>query len=92
MGRALICSLLVILPHLAGCESGRFASDEKTETQFEKQLSRAKECRQMQNKLAAEQALTPTRASEITKEMEKAGCQARLPEPQVFSADLALSR
>jgi hypothetical protein len=81
MRRTLICGLLIILSHPTGCESGRFASDERTETQFEKQLIRARECRDMQNKLSADQTLTPTRAAEITKEMEKAGCQARLPGP-----------
>ena len=81
MRRALICGLLITLPHLAACESGRFASDERTETHFEKQLVRTRECRDMQNKLVANQALTPTRAAEITQEMEKAGCGARLPRP-----------
>jgi hypothetical protein len=81
MRRALIYGLLITIPHLAGCESGWFASDKRTETQFEKQLIRARECRDMQNKLVADQALTPTRAADITKEMEKAGCGARLPRP-----------
>jgi hypothetical protein len=81
MRRALIYGLLITMPLLAACESGRFAWEGRTETQFEKQLFRARECRDMQNKLVADQAPTPTRAAEITKEMEKAGCQARFPEP-----------
>jgi hypothetical protein len=49
--------------------------------QFQKQSARARECREMQDKLVGEQPLSPDRTEDIAKAMEKAGCAARLPRP-----------
>jgi hypothetical protein len=59
------------LANLVGCESSR-----TQDYQFEKQVKRAQECRQLQDKLVG---LTPERSEEITKTMAGAGCTARLP-------------
>ena len=45
----------------------------------EKQVKRAQECRQLQDKLVGDQLLTPERGEEIANTMEGAGCTARLP-------------
>ena len=70
----IICSLLAAMPNLVGCESSR-----SQDYQFEKQVKRAQECRQLQDKLVGDQPLTPERAEEITKTMDRTGCTARLP-------------
>jgi hypothetical protein len=57
----IICALLAVMPNLIGCESWR-AQD----YQFEKQVKRAQECRQLQEKLVGGQSLTPERGQEIT--------------------------
>jgi len=72
---AAICALLAATPNLIGCESSRDSPDR----QFQKQVKRAQECRQLQDKLVGDQPLTPERAEEIAKTMDRAGCTARLP-------------
>jgi len=71
---ATICALLAAMPNLVGCESSR-----SQDYQFEKQVKRAQECRQLQDKLVGDQPLTPERGEEIANTMEGAGCTARLP-------------
>ena len=70
----IICALLAAMPNLVGCESSR-----SQDYQFEKQVKRAQECRQLQEKLVGDQPLTPERAEEIAKTMDRSGCTARLP-------------
>src|SRR5262249_47242879 len=53
----IICALLAAMPNLIGCESSR-----SQDYQFEKQVRRAQECRQLQDKLVGDQPLTPARA------------------------------
>ena len=69
-----ICALLATIPNLISCESSR-----SQDYQFEKQVKRAHECRQLQDKLVSDQPLTPERGEEITNTMAGAGCTARLP-------------
>ena len=70
-----ICALLAATPNLIGCESSRDSPDR----QFQKQVKRAQECRQLQDKLVGDQPLTPERGEEIANTLEGAGCTARLP-------------
>ena len=70
----IICALLAAMANLVGCGSSR-----SQDYQFEKQSKRAQECRQLQDKLVGDQPLTPERAEEITKTMDRSGCTARLP-------------
>jgi len=70
----MICVLLAAMPNLAGCESSR-----SQDYQFEKQVKRAQECRQLQDKLVGEQPLTPERREEIVNTMTGFECTARLP-------------
>ena len=70
----IICALLAAMLNLIGCESSR-----SQDYQFEKQVKRAQECRELQDKLVGDQPLTPERAEEITKTMDRTGCTARLP-------------
>ena len=70
----IICALLAAMPNLGGCESSR-----SHDYQFDKQVKRAQECRQLQDKLIGDQPLTPERVKEIADTMEGAGCTARLP-------------
>ena len=46
----IICALLAAIPSLVGCESSR-----SQDYQFEKQVKRAQECRQLQDKLVGDQ-------------------------------------
>ena len=46
----IICALLAAMPNLIGCEGSR-----SQDYQFEKQVKRAQECRQLQEKLVGEQ-------------------------------------
>ena len=62
------------MPNLAGCESSR-----SQDYQFEKQVKRAQECRQLQDKLVGEQPLTSERREEIVNTMTGFECTARLP-------------
>ena len=71
----MICVLLAAMPTLVGCESSRSQED----YQFQKQVKRAQECRQLQDKLVGDQPLTPERREEIANTMEGTGCTARLP-------------
>ena len=65
---AIICALLAAMPNLAGCESSL-----SQDYQFEKQVKRAQECRQLQDKLVGEQPLTPERREEIANTMMDSG-------------------
>ena len=67
--------LLAPIPWLIGCETVRDSSN----PQFEKQVQRAQECRQIQAKLVGDRPVTPERAEEIAKTMTSTGCAARLP-------------
>jgi hypothetical protein len=70
----IICVLLVAMPNLAGCETSQ-----SQDYQFQKQVERAQECRQLQDKLVGDQPLTPERGEEIANTMKGSGCTARLP-------------
>ena len=70
----IICFLLAAMPNLAGCESSL-----SQDYQFDKQVKRAQECRQLQDKLVGEQPLTPERREEIANTMNGFECTARLP-------------
>ena len=70
----IICALLAAMPNLVGCESSR-----SQDYQFQKQVKRAQECRELQDKLVGDQPLTAERAEEITKTMDRTGCTGRLP-------------
>jgi hypothetical protein len=61
-----LCALLAATPNLSGRESSRDSPDR----QFQKQVKRAQECRELQDKLVGDQPLKPERAEEITKIME----------------------
>ena len=69
-----ICALLAALSNLIGCESPR-----SPDPQFQKQVLRAQECRQLQDKLVGDQSLTPERGEEIAETLDRAGCTMRLP-------------
>ena len=56
----IICALLAAMPNLIGCESSR-----SQDYQFQKQVKRAQECRQLQDKLIGDQPLTPERGEEM---------------------------
>ena len=71
----MICVLLAAMPTLVGCESSRSQED----YQFQKQVQRAQECRQLQDKLVGNQPLTPERGEEIAETLNRTGCTARLP-------------
>ena len=70
----IMCALLAAMPNLVGCESAR-----SQDYQFEKQVKRAQECRQLQDKLVGDQPLTPERGEEIAKTMGRTRCTARFP-------------
>jgi hypothetical protein len=74
---ATFCALLAAAPWLIGCETT--SQQESPSPQFQKQVARAQECRQLQDKLVGDQPLTPERATEIAKTMSPTGCAARLP-------------
>jgi hypothetical protein len=66
----IICVLLAA----TGC-----ASSQSQDYQFQKQVTRAQGCRQLQDKLVGDQPLTPERGEEIANTMKGSGCTARLP-------------
>jgi hypothetical protein len=70
-----ICALLAATLSLIGCESSRDSADR----QFQKQVKRAEECRQLQDKLVGDKPLTPEHTEEIAKAMDRNGCTARFP-------------
>ena len=70
-----ICALLAATLILIGCESSRDSPDR----QFQKQVKRAQECRELQDKLVGDRLITAERAEEITKTMDRTGCTAQLP-------------
>jgi hypothetical protein len=72
-GLAIICVVLAAMPNLAGCETSQ-----SQDYQFQKQVMRAQECRQLQDKLVGDQPLTPERGEEIGNTMKGSGCTARL--------------
>jgi len=65
--------LLAAMPDLIGCESSR-----SEDYQFQKQVKRAQECRELQDKLVGDQPLTPERGEEIATIMDRSGCSAQL--------------
>ena len=69
-----ICALLAATLNLIGCESSRDSPDR----QVQKQVKRAQECRELQDKLVGDQPLTPERSEGIANTMAGAGCTARL--------------
>ena len=71
---ATICALLATLSNLIGCESLR-----SPDPQFQKQVMRAQECHQLQDKLVGGEPLTPERGEEIAETLDRAGCTMRLP-------------
>src|SRR5215472_10200018 len=68
-----ICALLATTPNLIGCESSRDSPDR----QFQKQVKRVQECRQLQDNLVGDQPITPERAEEIAKTMDRAGTRPK---------------
>ena len=70
----IICALLAAVANLVGCESSR-----SPDAQFQKQVKRAQECRQLQDKLVGDQPLTPERGEEITNTMTGAGVYCPAP-------------
>jgi siroheme synthase len=74
---ATICALLAAMSNLIGCESSR--SPRSLDAQFQKQVMRAQECRQLQDKLVGGEPLTPERGEEIAETLNRAGCTMRLP-------------
>jgi hypothetical protein len=50
----IICALLAAVPNLIRCESSQ-----SQDYQFQKQVKRAQECRQLQDRLIGAQPLTP---------------------------------
>ena len=70
--RALI--LLATIASLAGCAG----THDRADGQFQRQVKRAHECRELQDRLVGGQPLTPERADEITEAMSAAGCSTRL--------------
>jgi hypothetical protein len=82
MRRTLIFVLFITAPNLGGCAgTPNQAGTALTPSEEVQQRFYTPECRQMQEKLATDQNLTPTQTSEITRNMEKAGCGRRLPGP-----------
>jgi len=71
----IICALFAAMANLVGCENSRSQSHDY---QFEKQVKRAQECRQLQDKLVGDQPLTPERNEEIANILKEAGCTAGL--------------
>jgi siroheme synthase len=70
--RALL--MLAAIASLAGCAGTHDSAD----GQFQRQVRRAQECRQLQDRLVGGQPLTPERVDEITEAMSTAGCSTRL--------------
>jgi len=82
MRRTLIFALFVTAPNLGGCAgTPNQAGTPLTPSEEVQQRFYTPECRQMQEKLATDQNLTPTQTAEITRSMENAGCGRRLPGP-----------
>src|SRR2546430_17093116 len=72
---ALLASTLASTLNLIGCESSRDSPDR----QFQKQVKRAQECRELQDKLGGDQPLMAESAEELPKTMDRPGCTARPP-------------
>jgi hypothetical protein len=58
----------------SGCETSQ-----SQDYQFQKQVTRAQECRQLQGQTRRRSPLTPERGEEIAKTTKGIGCTARLP-------------
>ena len=67
----LVYALLATTLALAGCEGARLTRDTPAD--------RAQQCRQMQDKLASDQTLTPTQTAEITRNMVQTECGNKFP-------------
>ena len=67
-------TLLAAITSLAGCAG----THDRADGQFQRQVKRAQECRELQDRLVGGQPLTPERADEITQAMSAAGCSTRL--------------
>jgi hypothetical protein len=67
---------LAVISTLTTC-----APRDSADNQLQRQVKRAQECRQLQDKLVGDQVLTRERAQAITKTMDQAGCNAHL-QPQ----------
>ena len=67
-----------LVASVAGVSVLTACADPQNNEQFQPQVKRAHECREMQNKLVGKQALTAERVDEITKIMDQAGCTAHL--------------
>jgi hypothetical protein len=67
--------LVAATSSLIGCATSHDGADK----QFQRQVERAGECRQMQSYLIGNQPLTPERADEIAEAMNQAGCTAHFP-------------
>ncbi len=70
----LVYALLATTLLLAGCAGARLTQDTPAD--------RARQCRQMQNKLISDQTLSPTQTAEITKDMVETECGNKLTGPQ----------
>ena len=79
--RTLLYALIATLPLLIGCAGTPPTGTPPTPNEEAQRRFYTPECRQMQEKLATDQNLTPTQTSEITRNMEKLGCGRRLPGP-----------
>ena len=75
MGR--LCRALVLLAAIAGL-AGCAGTHDASDGQFQRQVKRAQECRQMQDRFVGGQPLTQERVDEITEAMSAAGCSTRL--------------
>jgi transposase len=64
---------LAVMSTLTTC-----APRDSADNQLQRQVKRAQECRQLQDKLVGDQVLTRERAQAITKAMDQAGCNAHL--------------
>src|SRR6516162_3403704 len=80
--RTFLYALIATLPLLIGCAGTPLTPNQAgtppTPAEEVEQRFYTPECRQMQEKLATDQNLTPTQTAEITRNMEKAGCGRRL--------------
>lgn len=72
--KKLIPITLFAILNLAGCASSHDGADD----QFRRQVKRAHDRREMQDKLVANQSLTSAGVDEIIKTMQQAGCKAHL--------------
>jgi hypothetical protein len=67
-----------LVASVAGVSVLSACADSQENAQFQRQVKRAHECRETQDKLVGKQALTAQRVDEITKALDQAGCTAHL--------------